>query len=659
MILRSAILLAVLCLPSAAAQAQLRTDTISEVTVTGQRVQGDVRSATPFRTIGREQLSALGLKDLSEAVKMLAGADVKDYGGIGGLKTVSVRNLGAHHTAVSYDGICISNTQAGQIDIGWYTLDNVDQVSLAIGQTNDLMQSARHYASAGVLNITTERFPTTDKRHLTRIALRTGSFGLINPTLRHWQRLGRRTSIAADISFTHADGNYPFTLTNGREQTREKRNNSNISAWKGEVNLHHAFRDSSQLDAKAYYYYSERGLPGVVILYNPTAREKLWDENFFAQATYRKRFGSHWQLNGRMKYNHSWNRYEDKNVKYAGGKLTDIARQDEYYASATAGWTPWRNVAFALAEDFAVNTLRTNVEPRPNPVRCTSLTALSASYQDKRLQVNGNIVATYITEHVDAGKAPGNRQRLSPALSLSYRLLRNESLFVRALMKHTFRVPTFTDMYYLHVGNTALRPEKAAEYNVGITWSTRLWKKLNLQLTVDGYFNHVKDKIVCFPTTYVWRMTNYGKVDITGLDATIAMQMPVIYKKVSIEMTAAYSLQHAVDKTDPARTSYNEQIPYTPRHSGNGSMTLKTPWADIGYRAIFCGERWSNAQNTDEYRLKPYWEHNITVSRRFDLRTCKVTLSGTIQNLTDKQYEVIQYYPMPGRNFNITATVEF
>jgi outer membrane cobalamin receptor len=232
------------------------------------------------------------LKDLSEAVKMLAGADVKDYGGIGGLKTVSVRNLGAHHTAVSYDGICISNTQAGQIDIGWYTLDNVDQVSLAIGQTNDLMQSARHYASAGVLNITTERFPTTDKRHLTRIALRTGSFGLINPTLRHWQRLGRRTSIAADISFTHADGNYPFTLTNGREQTREKRNNSNISAWKGEVNLHHAFRDSSQLDAKAYYYYSERGLPGVVILYNPTAREKLWDENFFAQATYRKRFGS-------------------------------------------------------------------------------------------------------------------------------------------------------------------------------------------------------------------------------------------------------------------------------------------------------------------------------------------------------------------------------
>ena len=43
---------------------------------------------------------------------------MKDYGGLGGLKTISIRNLGAAHTAVSYDGIAVSNSQAGQIDIG-------------------------------------------------------------------------------------------------------------------------------------------------------------------------------------------------------------------------------------------------------------------------------------------------------------------------------------------------------------------------------------------------------------------------------------------------------------------------------------------------------------------------------------------------------------
>ena len=56
---------------------------------------------------------------------VFAGANVKDYGGIGGLKTVSVRNIGAAHTAVSYDGVVVSNSQAGQIDIGRFSLDNV------------------------------------------------------------------------------------------------------------------------------------------------------------------------------------------------------------------------------------------------------------------------------------------------------------------------------------------------------------------------------------------------------------------------------------------------------------------------------------------------------------------------------------------------------
>lgn len=413
------ILTYVLCLLSVAARAQMRTDSIAEVTVQGQRVQGDVLSATPYRTIGREQIQTLGLTALADAVKMLAGADVKDYGGIGGLKTVSVRNIGAHHTAVSYDGICISNTQAGQIDIGRYTLDNIEEVALAVGQTGDLLQSARHYAAAALLNITTERPRWLSSRPSFQLSLRTGSFGLLNPSLRLWQPLGSRTLVAAHADYLRADGNYPFTLVNGRQQTRQHRNNTDIGAWKGEINLYHSFRDSSQLDLKAYYYYSQRGLPGVVILYNNSNHERLWDENFFTQARWRKSFNSHWKLQARLKYEHAWNRYEDTNTKYAGGKLTDINRQDEYYASATLAYTPTSHLDFALAQDLAVNCLRTNVEPQPNPRRFTSLSALTARYHDSRLTIGANLVATFINEHV----ANGSTRRPQAALALALPLL--------------------------------------------------------------------------------------------------------------------------------------------------------------------------------------------------------------------------------------------
>ena len=80
---------------------------------------------------------------------------VKDYGGIGGLKTVSIRSLGAQHTAVGYDGITLTDCQTGQIDIGRFSLDNVDRLSLNNGQSDNIFQPARFFASAGILNIQT------------------------------------------------------------------------------------------------------------------------------------------------------------------------------------------------------------------------------------------------------------------------------------------------------------------------------------------------------------------------------------------------------------------------------------------------------------------------------------------------------------------------
>jgi len=80
------------------------------------------RQAAPLQIMDRANIDRLGLQDLSEAVRRFSGTTVKDYGGIGGLKTVSVRSLGAQHTAVSYDGITISDSQSGQVDISRFFL---------------------------------------------------------------------------------------------------------------------------------------------------------------------------------------------------------------------------------------------------------------------------------------------------------------------------------------------------------------------------------------------------------------------------------------------------------------------------------------------------------------------------------------------------------
>ena len=644
-----------------------RTHAIDEVTVTAHRLQRDVTGGKPIQLMTHRELELLGLTNLADAVKKFAGASVKDYGGIGGMKTVSVRNLGAHHTAVSYDGVTISNTQAGQIDIGRYQTDNIQELSLAMGEEDDQMQSARHYASAGVLSITTERpyYGGERRRFIPHIkaSLRGGSWGLVSPSLRLTQSFGERTAVSLGGTYMRADGVYPFTLKNGRTRTREKRYNSDIESWQGEANLYNTLADNSQLDVKAYWYRSERGLPGAVILYNDKSDERLWDEDFFTQAVWRKRFNQQWSLHARVKYAHSWNRYEDTDVKYQDGKLTDVARQNEYYASATVGWTPIDNLTFALAEDIAFNDLRSNISISDNlnnppyPKRTTSLTALSARYAWQRLTLNANVVGTYAMEKVKAGKQPDDRRRLSPSASLSYRVLANEALYIRLMYKSTFRMPSFNDLYYIRMGNTGLRPENANEYNVGITWSGQPagWMKY-LSVTLDGYFNDVTDKIVAFPSTYVWKMANFGKVYIHGIDATMATEIP-FGRKVSLLLTGAYTWQKAEDH-EKRSASYGRQLPYTPKHNGNASLLLYTPWVNVGYSLLAQGERWSSALTTQEYHLKAYAEQSVTLSHEFRLHSCRLKLQGTVHNLTDEQYEIIKYYPMPGRSWSVGATIE-
>lgn len=637
------------------------THAIDEVQVTGRRMPRRLSAAVPVQVIGSEELKSRGLQGVADAVRRMAGTTVRDYGGIGGLKTVSVRNLGVQHTAVSYDGITLSNTQAGQIDIGRFSLDNVAYLSLAIGQAEDLLQTARHYASAGVLTIETER-PRFEagRRHAGRVMLKGGSFGSVSPSLRWWQRAGERTTLSAEATFQRADGIYPFSLTNGSSVTRERRHNSDITSWQGEANLYHTLKGGGEWTAKAYYYYSERGLPGSVILYNAITEERLWDENFFAQTTLRKPLSEAWQLRASAKYNHSWNRYEDTDVKYDGGRQTDVHRQDEYYLSATLLWKPLPRLTLSLAQDGVANALRTNVNDSPNPLRFTSLTALNANLKSGPLDLTAHLTATYVTDDVKAGSAPDDRKHLSPSLSLAWHPCPSLPLYLRAMYKSTFRVPTFNDLYYRRMGNVNLRPEKAGEYNLGLTWSLPPTDLLdNLTLTLDGYYNRVTDKIVAFPSTYIWRMANFGKVDIWGLDATMAATIP-LGKAWSLGLSGNYSYQKATDKTDPTAKNYNTQLPYTPLHSGNAALTLETPWLRLGYSVTAVGRRYSAAGEEQEYLMRAYDEHTLTLSREFSLTgTCRLRLQADLVNLTDEQYDIIKYYPMPGRSWRLAGSITF
>ena len=243
-----------------------RTYYIPEITVSDIYQTREVRSTAPLQIFSKDALKNLNALQVSDAVKHFAGVTVKDYGGIGGLKTISIRSLGAQHTAVGYDGITLTDCQTGQIDLGRFSLDNVDQLSLSNGQSDNIFQPARFFASAGILNIQTLTPRFEDGKHTNISAsFKTGSWGLVNPSLLLEQRISRKWTVSANGEWMSSNGHYPYTLYYGNEEgdlsSREKRKNTDVQTFRAEVGLYGNFSDKEQWRLKAYYFQSSRGLP--------------------------------------------------------------------------------------------------------------------------------------------------------------------------------------------------------------------------------------------------------------------------------------------------------------------------------------------------------------------------------------------------------------
>lgn len=632
---------------------------ISEVQVLAKVKPSTIRATSPLQVVNSEDIDRIGLTSMSDAVRRFSGVTVKDYGGVGGMKTVSIRGMGAQHTAVSYDGLVISNVQSGLIDIGRFSLDNISSISLTIGQSDDIFKSARSFASAGILSIDTDIPTFSNKNYELELHAKTGSFGLFNPSVYYAQKLNDKFSMSVSSSWQRIDGNYKFEIDNIETKEKGKRYNSDVDIYRIETNLYGNLGKAGLLKFKINYFDSERGIPGAVIFYNPYNDERVWNKDVFTQVHYKNQLNKQLSIQAQAKFSRTFYKYVEMNNNQGDGKLTDKITQFEYYASAGVLYKPFDKFSLSLNEDVFRNTLNSNYSDVKDPSRNSSLTALAAQYQSKRITLTGSLLATYINEKTKSEEEPDDRKKITPSLSLSYLPFDFTDLRVRASYKKIFRVPTFDDLYYVRMGNSNLKPEYATQYNIGLTWGTHISDFADyLSISVDGYKNKVKDKILAIPTANIFKMRNFGKVDMKGIDVNAKLNMNVS-KDMAVNLAANYSYQEVIDVTDPNAKNYKDQVPYTPKNYGSGAISFENPWVNVAYTLILSGKRYFSDQNLTENELASYTDHSISVNKTIEFSEKKLRLQAGISNLANKNYQIIQNYPMPGRAYNVSANFIF
>ena len=631
-----------------------KTHQLREVTISKDRHQRALQSTAPMHVLDRRDMLVQGVTDMADALHRLPGITLRDYGGAGGMKTVSVRGFGAKHTGVSYDGVMLSECQSGEIDLSRYSLDNVDNLTLTVGDNADIFIPARNATTPATLTIQTLRQPSDDlKPHMTA-QLKAGSFGYISPFLRYEQCLSDRLSFSVVGEYVHAKNDYPYTIKNGIETINDRRNNSRMNSGHAELNFLWNTSSSSQLGGKVYYYDNDRQLPGQVFYYSNTSRETLRDRNVFGQLTFQQRWGEQWSLKLLAKYNWAASLYDDGIV--AGWVQDGDYYQREAYASLALLYTSTEHWAFDYSADYAHNNLNSTLPTDTRPYRNTILQSFTAKYHIGRLTVVGRLLYSLYLNGACDGDGAEDMRRLSPSLSLSFEML--PQLHLRASYKDIFRAPTFNENYFFHYGSKDLKAENTQQLNAGVTYAGKLSQNTDLTATADLYYNRVTDMIQGVPhNMFVWTCMNIGKAEILGLDVTAKAAHTM--GRHTLTAAVNYSMQRAQNHTNPESPFYDNQLAYIPLHSGAGSLSWENPWVNVSVSGHAVGERWSTNEHQNSTHINGYSEVGATIWRRFHIGRPLAEIRFDIKNLLDKQYEIVRSYPMPGRSWQLTLNVKF
>jgi outer membrane receptor protein involved in Fe transport len=142
------------------------------------------------------------------------------------------------------------------------------------------------------------------------------------------------------------------------------------------------------------------------------------------------------------------------------------------------------------------------------------------------------------------------------------------------------------------------------------------------------------------------------------MDVTVESKL-VFNSRLAMDVSANYTYQKVLDKTDPNDKTYNNELPYTPEHSGAASARIVFPWFVLGYNLLFSGERYSGDQNAKENLMPGYVDQSISVRKDFIFHDIDAFLQLEVLNVGNVRYSVVNAYPMQGRSFRVAVSGKF
>lgn len=608
---------------------------ISPVTETGNSIQVE---------LSKDKIQNKLANDLGQILSLLPGLQIKNYGDVGGLKTVSFRSLGAGHTALVQDHTSVSTTQSGQADLSSFPVDFIEKLEL-ITLSPTRTQIPIHAKLAGVVvNVeSVHSYVGSNTRNLI-LGAQAGSFDQYEGYVM-LQKRGQKWAGTLTGKIRSYGGSYPYTYLNGNTIIRDRRENNRLLEYFGTAsiqfspNQHHRF----QLRVSGNEY--QKDLAGAVIFYNSNAAQYLNGYGLSGSSNHQFK-KNRWNVFSSANYQKNNLQYLDSAYLNSQGYLDSRYYSEQFDIQSQAAYSITEKLELLIGSSFISEKLE-GKSLVGNPYRNTSESLLGIEWKAFG-KILAQIGAQGVFEKRDTTLT--SQWNLLPAVSWSFDLGRKNRIGV--VYRYTCRQPSFNELYYQQIGNTKLRTEKA--HIASLRYDLTLpFKKGVSQTMIQPFYSYAYDKILAIPTKnlFIWSIQNIGVSDAFGVEFTELIQKKI--KQHTLGIRINYTFQYTQDLSDPESTTYRHILSYSPLHSG--SVELDYSWKKLSFFVLgsYLGERYALNQNIPSNLLEGYFLLDAGASYTLKLNKSELTLRLSVNNLTNKQYSYINYFVMPGTHFNI------
>lgn len=582
--------------------------------------------------------------DLGQILSLFPGLQIKNYGDVGGLKTVSFRSLGAGHTALVQDFSSVSTTQSGQADLSAFPVDFIERLELiALSPTRTAIPI--HAKLAGVV-VNVESVHSYSGNHPKKIILgaQLGSFDQYEGYLMLQKRVKKWAGTLTGKIRSYG-GNYPYSYLNGTNTIHERRKNNSLLEYFGTASVQFAPNPNHRFQFRLSGNDYRKELAGAVIFYNSNAAQYL--NGYGLSAALNHRFKKNrWEVFSSVNYQKNNLQYLDSSYLNSLGYLDQRFYSDQLDFQSQVSYSISENLEILAGSSLISETLK-GKSLSGNPYRNTSESLIGLEWKTFG-KILLQIGAQGIFEKRDT--VLKSQWNLLPALSWGFDLGSKNKISL--VYRYTCRQPTFSELYYQQIGNTKLRTEKAHIASVRYELSLPFKKGIS-QTMIQPFYSYVYDKILAIPTKnlFIWSIQNIGKSDAIGVEFTEFIQKKI--RNHTLGARINYTFQYTRDLSDPNSPTYRDILSYSPLNSG--SLELDYSWKKISFFVLtsYMGERYALNQNIPANLLDAYLLLDLGASYSHQLKNNEFTLRFSLNNVTNKQYSYINYFVMPGIHFNI------